>query len=243
MVLLIGNGVFLTLGFSGLFFVLDGWASSFGLRCAAVYSSFVGPYALGLPIAAMLLATHVAPMLRRSKAILIAVLAELGVSALFGAITFLGAFASDLGSARATVEGLLWRSVWLGFLVVACIVALRLYQGLYPAPKPQTQPSAGFQPYRPPTYGSPYPGQPMYPQPTYAPGTAAPSYGPSETITDNAGWPIIPPPPQPAPLIVASSEPTTRIAPQTVDIGGDATQKVPEPPERSEPGTQVIELS
>ena len=127
--------------------------------------------------------------------------------------------------------------------------------------------AAGFQPYRQPTYGSPYPGQPMYPQPTYAPGTAAPSYGPSETITDNAGWPVAPPPPQPAPLIVASSDPTTRIAPQTVEIGGDATQKVPalssphpttpppatplpatppppsSPPERSEPGTQVIELS
>ncbi|MDT5028211.1 MAG: hypothetical protein QOE61_4637, partial [Micromonosporaceae bacterium] len=98
--LLAGNAVFLLIGFSDLFFVIDRWASDFGLRCAQVFATFVGPVSLILPIAALLLATHVTPMLRRSRQVLIAVLAELGVSALFGAITFLGAFAHDLGSPR-----------------------------------------------------------------------------------------------------------------------------------------------
>jgi hypothetical protein len=251
-VLLAGNGVFLILGFSGLFFVLDRWGSEFGLRSSAVFATFVGPYSLGLPIVAMLLATHVYPMVRRSKAVLIAVLVELAVSAFFGLVTFLGAFANDLASARATVEGLLWRSVWLAFLIFTCIVVVRLWLGLYPAAK--TGPVSYPPTYRQPTYGSPYPGQPMYPQASFTPGAASPSYTRPETITDSAGWPIVPPPPVPAPLVIPvqleppGGEATTRIAAPTIEIGereeqasaspavandeitgGDATQKIPAP--------------
>ena len=82
------------------------------------------------------------------------------MGALFGFITFLGAFAHDLSSARDTIEGLMERSVWLGFLVIACIVVVRVWMGLYPPPKPRA-----YQTYLPqPTYGRPYPGQPLYPQ-------------------------------------------------------------------------------
>lgn len=241
-VLLAGNGVFLVLGFSGLFFVLDRWGSEFGLRSEAVFSTFVGPYSLGLPIVAMLLATHVYPMVRRSKAVLITVLAELAVSAFFGLVTFLGAFANDLASARATVEGLLWRSVWLAFLIFACIVAVRLWLGLYPAAKagPVGYPAT----YRQPTYGSPYPGQPMYPQATFTPGSAQPSYTPHETVLDSSGWPVVPPPPVPGPLVLPvqleplGGEATTRIAAETIEIGGDATQKISPPePERTPAGS------
>jgi len=208
--LLAGNGVFLALGISGLFFVIDRWASDFGLRCAAVYLDFTGPLALGLPVAAMLLATHVAPILRRARTILITVFAELCVSAVFGAVTYLGAFAHDLSSVRATIEGLLFRSVWLGFLVLSCILLARVWRGLYPAPKPRP---AGFPAYPQPTYGRPYPGQPLYPQGTYQPGTD--EYLESvDPFAADTGWPVVPPPPRPGPLVVEPvGEQTMRFAP------------------------------
>jgi hypothetical protein len=215
--LLAGNTVFLALGFSRLFFVLDGWATGFGLRCVAVFDAFVGPLALGLPVLAMLLSTHVAPMLRRTRPILITVGVQLGVSALFGAITFLGAFAHDVStSVRATIEDTLLRVVWLGFLVLACVVVVRVWMGLFPAPRPQP---AGY--YATPTYGRPYPGQPMYAQPsvpTYQPGTATP--GPVST-----GWPVVPPPPRPEPLVM-EADLTVQMEPVPPEVGGDATQKV-----------------
>ena len=214
---LAANGVFLALGVSGLFFVIDRWASDFGLRCAAVYLDFTGPLALGLPVLAMLLATHVAPILRRTRAILITVFAQLCLSVLFGAVTYLGAFAYDLNSVRATIEHLLYRSVWLGFLVLVCILFARIWRGLYPALKPRP---AGFPTYAQPTYGRPYPGQPLYPQGTYQPGTD--EYLDSvDPFAADTGWPVVPPPPRPAPLVV--------------EEGGDQTMRfsplVPEQPE------------
>ena len=215
--LLAGNGVFLALGISGLFFVIDRWASDFGLRCAAVYLDFTGPLALGLPVLAMLLATHVAPILRRARAVMITVFAQLCVSVMFGAVTYLGAFAYDLNSVRATIEHLLYRSVWLGFLVLVCILFARIWRGLYPGPKPRP---AAFPAYAQPTYGRPYPGQPLYPQGTYQPGTD--EYLDSvDPFAADTGWPVVPPPPRPAPLVV--------------EEGGDRTMRfsplVPEQPE------------
>jgi hypothetical protein len=273
--LLAGNAVFLALGFSGLFFVVDRWATGLGERCVAAYDAFVGPTSVGLPLVAMLLATHVAPMVRRTRSILIAVLAELGVSAFFGAITFLGAFAHDLSSVRATVEGLLRRSVWLGFLVLACVVVARVWIGLYPAPKPQL---AGYTTYGQPTYGRPYPGQPMYPPPTYQSGiaqlaTAQPPTDatramveptpatpavadPTDVIptdamhtdamhtdavradairavadekTSGTGWPVVPPPPTPAPLVMPASSITSPAA--SLEKAADPTASMPSPAE------------
>jgi hypothetical protein len=208
--LLTGNAVFLFLGLTSLLMVINGWGSEFGLRCARVFGTFVGPLALGLPLLAVLLATHVAPMLARSRSIVITALVEYGVSALFGVITFLGAFAHDLSSVRATVEGLLGRSVWLGFLVLASILLVRIFTGLFPARR-----AASYGTYRPATYGRPYPGQPIYPHATYQPGVAGPVYpSPGEAATDDdgSGWPVVPPPPMPGPLRVQPS-PTVRITP------------------------------
>lgn len=282
--LLAANAVFLALGFSGLFIVLDRWGSDFGLRSAAVFDAFAGPLALGLPMIAMLLATHVAPMVARARLILIVVLVEYAVSALFGAVTFLGAFAYDLSSARATLEGLLERSTWLGLLVLATIIIVRVWLRLFPAPKRST-PYAGYPRV---TYGKPYPGQPMYPQPgspvpgmqsgpvpaasqlpggfqplspppgvfppgSTLPGAIPPAFPPPgaaqptplitgaaspEEPTAAQGWPVVPPPPMPAPLVV-DHDPTRRVPsprPVPADSGGDATQVVP-PPDRAEPRT------
>jgi hypothetical protein len=232
--LLVANAVLLFLGFSGLIFVIDGWADGFGARSAAQFGAFVGPLALGLPFVAMLLATHVPPMVPRSRMILLTVLVQYGVSAAFGVVTFLGAFAHDLGSVRATVEGLLGRSVWLGLLVLAGIVVARVLTGLYPPPPPRRYP------YSAPVYGRPYPGQPVYPnanppapvpglttavpptpvvveqptvvveQPTVkveAPTSAGqPNYDDAlfESPSTEGGWPVVPPPPMPAPLTIPS---------------------------------------
>jgi hypothetical protein len=235
--LLAGNAVFLALGLSQLFFVIDGWASEFGQRCLTVFPTFVGIVSLSAPMAALLLATHVAPMVTRSKLIVLGVIIEYGVSALFGVISFLGAFAQGLNSVRATFEGTLERGVWLALLVLACVIATRLQMGLYPRPVPPSYAEPG---YLPATYGRPYPGQPLYPHayPTQRRNGIAVAIAdpidPFETaMTSGSGWPAIPPPPMPSPLLV-DPDPTTRIelpVPVTAELGGEATQIVRAPSE------------
>jgi hypothetical protein len=239
--LLAGNAVFLLLGISRLFIVIDGWASQFGQRCVLVYPTFVGLVSLALPMGALLLATHLAPMIPRSKLVVLGVAIEYGVSALFGVITFLGAFAHGLSSARETLEGTLERGVWLAFLVLACVIALRLQLRLYP-PTPRRPAYADA--YLPTTYGKPYPGQPLYPQsyPTRTNGSAAtvvasgavPPTDPfDDAATSGSGWPAVPPPPMPTLLLDA--DPTTRIElPVPAESGGEATQIMRAPEEVSE---------
>ena len=74
------------------------------------------------------------PVVPRHRLILLAAGIEYGVSAFFGLATFLGAFADDLPAARATLEGLLCRAVWLAFLSLGALVLARLYVGLVPGP-------------------------------------------------------------------------------------------------------------
>jgi hypothetical protein len=205
--LLAGNAVFLLIGVTRLFVVIDRWASDFGLRCSEVFPMFVGPYALGLPILAVLLATHVEPMVHRTRLVLLVAIAEYGVSAFFGALTFLGAFAFDLRSPRAVIEAVLLRGVWLGFLVLGGMVLYRLWRGLFPPPPPRSPVYGGG--YAPTTYGKPYPGQPMYPQP------GAPTSPDAQAAGDQsaaAAWPEVPPPPMPAPITI-EPDPTTRLTP------------------------------
>jgi hypothetical protein len=231
--LLAGNAVFLLLGLTRLLLVVDGWGSQFGPRSVNAFPTFVGPVSLALPMAAMLLATHISPMVARSRAVVLTVLVEYGVSALFGLITFLGAFAQGLFSARATVEGTLERGVWLGFLVVAGAVALRLQLGLFP--RPRRHPYAAG--YLPTTYGQPYPGQPVYPHThplQHVNGGSPTSIADdpyAQAATSGSGWPAVPPPPMPAPIVI-DPDPTTRLAlpvPVTAELGGDATQVVRAP--------------
>ena len=240
--LLAANGVFLFLGVSRLLFVIDGWASDFGTRSAARFGDFVGPLALGLPLAAVLVATHVAPMVARSRAVLITALAQLGTSALFGAITFLGAFADGLSSVRATLEGLLERTTWLALLVFVGIVVFRVLTGLFPSPPKR------YAVYSSPVYGRPYPGQPMFPhQPVPASGIDLPGREPSpapasyaepdvdyddelfDQPTSQTGWPVVPPPPTP---VLTGFEPTVHVTPVTAPLNGEATRRMlpPDPP-------------
>jgi hypothetical protein len=239
--LLIGNAVFLFIGLSDLLFVVTGWGSQFGARSVAAFDSFAGPFAIGLPLLAVLLATHVAPVLPKSRIILLAALGSYAVSAVFGVITFLGAFAGSLFSVRATFDGLLWRSVWLGFLAMAAMAVYRVYHAMFPPAPPK-----GTYSYGPTVYGRPYPGQPMYPQPTYQPGTAEPRYSPPPTAifdgpTAETGWPAVAPQPSAQVPPPVAAEPTVRV---TMPREGDPTRlmppvvgatRSPAPPARSAP--------
>jgi hypothetical protein len=252
--LLVGNAVFLLVGVSRLLLVIDGWASQFGFRSAAVFSVFVGLFGIGLPFLAVLLATHVTPMVPRTRLVLAVAAGEYAVSGFFGLLTFLGAFAYDLNSPRAVIEGVLMRGVWLGFLGLASLLLFRVWRGLFPPPPPRPV-YGGYPP--PTTYGRPYPGQPMYPQ------TAPTATSPPAAQGSPAGWPEVPPPPMPAPIVmdpsptaslaippsggdetaridVLPAEPTTHIELQPPETGGDATQVVPLPPTRDEPATSEI---
>ncbi len=217
--LLIGNGVFLFIGLSDLLFVVNGWASGFGTRSVGAFDAFAGPLAVALPLLAVLIATHMGPTLPKARTILIGALGSYAFSAVFGVITYLGAFAGSLFSVRDTFDGLLWRSVWLCFLAIAGMAVYRVYQAMFPAAPPKA-------PYGPTVYGRPYPGQPMYPQPTYQPGTAEPRYEqPRDTAvfdapTAETGWPAVPPqmaPPAAGPTVTptvrpaADSDPTVRV--------------------------------
>jgi hypothetical protein len=207
LVLLGANTVFLFLGTMGLFFVVDGWATGFGVRSAAAYGVFVaGLVPVGFPFLAVLLATHVRPIVGRARLITLAAVIQYGVSAVLGLITFLGAFANDLDSVRATLEGVLYRLTWAGLLAFAGMVTLRLWLGLFYVPKPRAVQQFQYSP----SYGQPYPGQPMYPSPSYLTGRAEPPYsgGPASQSGSPAGprsggppgWPAVPPPPMPVPV-------------------------------------------
>ena len=90
--LLAGNAVFLFLGVSDLLFVVGGWAGGFGARSEAVFGTFAGPVAIALPLLAMLLATHLSPVLPSSRTILLTALGEYAVSAVVHGHAHRGAY-------------------------------------------------------------------------------------------------------------------------------------------------------
>lgn len=157
--LLAGNGVLLFLGVSNLLFVVTDWITRFGARSESVFDTFAGPVAIALPLLAMLLATHVNPVLPQSRVILQVALVQYAVSGFFGVVTYLGSFAEGVFSVRSTVNGLISRAVWLAFLAIAAMAVYRVYRTVYP-PMPRSPYG-----YGPAVYGRPYPGQPTYPRP------------------------------------------------------------------------------
>lgn len=176
--LLGGNAVFLLIAVLSLFFTFDNWAIGFGARADATFNDFAGLIAIGFPVIAVLLATHVPPMLGRARVMTLVALIEYAVSGFFGLIAFIGRFASRLdgppvlgGSGlRRAFEGLFGGMVWLGLLAFAAYVVYRVWAIVFFVPKPRYA--------YPPTYGQPYPGQPTYAQapPAYQPGYAQPGY-------------------------------------------------------------------
>ena len=172
-VLLAGNAVLLFLSITSLIFVVDGWASEFGRRAANTYYGFVGQTSILVPLIAMLIATHIRPPVRHARTITLATLAEYLVSAFFGVVTFIGAFAEDVANGRGSTvrfifENLIVRMVWLVFFALAAYLVWRVAIGMYAPVRPVQTPEG----YAPPT-----------PSPT----------------PESSGWPSVPPPPMPNP--------------------------------------------
>jgi hypothetical protein len=224
--LLAGNGVLLFLGVSDLLFVVSDWTGGFAARSEAVFGNFAGPVAVALPLLAVLIATHVAPVLPQSRAILLTAFGQYLLSGLFGVITYLGAFANGVFEVRATFDGLLGRAVWLAFLTIAATAVYRVYRAMYPPPPP----AAAYR-YPPTVYGQPYPGQPSYPRPTHyrSGASGAVPVDPAET----AEVPPIPAPGAPTTVVPTQAgpaaavpeppaEPTRLIAPPGTAPGGSA---------------------
>jgi hypothetical protein len=202
--LLGGNAIFLLFAFFDLIFVIDGWASGFGVRSEITFGTFIGFLSITLPLLAVILGVFMRPEVPRAKLIVTAALIEYAVSAFFGVITFIAAFAHEVGPAsiyggggdtRHALESAVQRLVWIGFFALAALLVYRIWRARYYTPRPKpAYPGYG-------QYGQP--GQPTYQSgqsghQQYAPGRVStggqPSYG-----QPYPGYPSPPPMPPATP--------------------------------------------
>ncbi|WP_018221044.1 hypothetical protein [Salinispora pacifica] len=167
--------------------------------------TFTGIEVVVLPLLAVLLATHLHPVLPRAKLITQVALGQYAFSAFFGTLTFLIWSVDRLVSAvlLEAFLGFLSQLAGLGLLLVAGFMVYRIWRRLYYVPKPKPQPGVYGAP-QPGVYGAPQPGWPAPPpggqpggQPGW-PGQGAGWSGPSQ----GAGWPASPQPAPPQPGVV-----------------------------------------
>jgi hypothetical protein len=203
--LLVVNGVTLLFGVVDLLLIFQDWSANFLNGVDSSFGTFVGVVSVTFPLLAVLLATHIKPVLAQARLITVGALIEYGVSALFGVVCLLAGFLhgltssitiNGLSSPRRALEMFLIRGAWLAVLAVAALAVYQVFQGMYAGVKPAPtgypqqpgypyaygQPGYPQQPYQqppppPPPYGAPQPGWagPSGTHPTYAP--AQPHYG------------------------------------------------------------------
>ncbi|MEU1399526.1 hypothetical protein ABZ403_26120 [Micromonospora zamorensis] len=181
--LLGANAVFLFVGLLRLIAPND--YSSFTDRAGSAFYAFIGVEAVVLPLLAVLLATHVSPVLPKAKLITQVALAEYAVSALFGTLTMLVWTVGRLAETEVldALLGVLTRFAWMVIFAVAAWVVYTVWRAHYYVPRPKPQPGVygqaqpgwpqqqgGWpgqgQPGGQPQGGWPAPGQPGgYPQP------------------------------------------------------------------------------
>jgi hypothetical protein len=137
---------------------------TFTARAGSGLFDFAGLTAIVLPLLAVLLATHVQPVVGRAKQITIAAAAEYAVSAVFAAIALLGWLVGSLADAafRVAFTGLLVRAAFLLMFAVAALIVFKVWRTLYYVPRPKAQPGVygkprpyGQQPGYSPAYGQP----------------------------------------------------------------------------------------
>ncbi|WP_329107526.1 hypothetical protein OG792_04275 [Micromonospora sp. NBC_01699] len=167
-----------------------GEGDEFTRRAGGSFGDFVGLTAILLPLLAVLIATHLQPIVGQAKLITQIALVEYAVSALFAVVTVLAWLVGTLaeGEFRQAFTGLLTQIAFLMIFGVAAFLVFKVWRTLYYVPKPKPQqgyygqpgfPQQGFpqqgypQGYPPQGYpqpGQPQPGQPQgypqgYPQP------------------------------------------------------------------------------
>lgn len=219
-------------------------------RAAGVFFTVAGLTGVLLPLAAVLLATHLAPPVRRAGLVTQVALAEYAASAVLAVVATLGWLGGSLadGEVRLAFTGLLTRLAHLGLLAVAGYVVFTVWRGLYRTPRPKREPGVYGRP-QPQAYGQPTaPGTPgVYGQPTATPpgfpstGTAFPATSPAQP------GPTAFPPTPPAPASTPSAD-TTRIASYNLPSAGappapvsppQATPPAPTAPVVSAEATQI----
>ncbi|PWU51836.1 hypothetical protein DLE60_32015, partial [Micromonospora globispora] len=156
LVLLGANAVLLFVGLIRLLVSTDGYGSFTG-RAGSAFFAFVGVESAVLPVLAVLLATHVQPVLPKAKLITQAALGEYAAGALFGALSLLIWLVGRLadGEVLDALLGLLTRLAWLAIFGVAAFVVFKVWRTLYYTPKtPKPAPQPGM-------YGQAQPGWPQ----------------------------------------------------------------------------------
>ncbi|MEV4655450.1 hypothetical protein [Micromonospora sp. NPDC049301] len=210
--LLGANAVFLFVGLLRLLSPND--YSSFTDRAGNAFFAFVGLEAVALPLLAVLLATHVSPVLPKAKLITQVALGEYAVSALLGTLTMLIWTVGRLAEAEVldALLGVLTRFAWLMIFAAAAWVVYTIWRKLYYVPRPKPQPGV---------YGQPQPGWPQqqggWPgQPGSQPGGGWPAPG------QPGGYP-----PAQHPGQYGQPSPPFGSAPQSAPPFGSAPQSAP----------------
>ncbi|MCP3783117.1 hypothetical protein [Micromonospora sp. A3M-1-15] len=200
LVLLGANAVLLFVGLLRLLVPVDDY-STFSGRAGSTFFAFVGLESTVLPLLAVLLATHVRPVLPKAKLITLVALIEYAVSAVFGALTFLIWMVGRLadGEVLDAFLGLLTRVAWLAVFAIAAFVVFKIWRTLYYVPKPKPQPGV---------YGQAQPGWPQQPGPGQPGGYPAPGGYPQAGAPQQPGGY-----PQPGPYGPPQSAPPFNSAP------------------------------
>ncbi|MFF0150528.1 hypothetical protein [Micromonospora sp. NPDC005203] len=251
--LLGANAVFLFVGLLR-WIAPDG---SFTDRSGSASETFVGLAAVALPLLAVLLATHISPVVPKAKLITQVALGEYGVSAIFGTLTLLIWTVGQLVEAEVldALLGVLTRIAWMVIFAVAAWVVYTIWRAHYYVPRPKPQPGVYGQPQQPgwpqqqggwptpgqpggqPQGGWPAPGQPGgYPADQYGGQYAQPS-PPFQAPQSAPPQPQSAPPAHPAPQSAPpaspfgqppSADPTQAIPRQSVEPpSADPTQAIP----------------
>ncbi|MEU7673377.1 hypothetical protein AB0C42_01000 [Micromonospora taraxaci] len=175
--LLGANAVFLFVGLLRLIAPND--YSSFTDRAGSAFYSFIGVEAVALPLLAVLLATHISPVLPKAKLITQVALVEYAVSAFFGTLTMLIWTVGRLAQAEIldALLGVLTRFAWMVVFAVAAWVVYTVWRAHYYVPRPKQQPGV---------YGQPQPGQPHPGWPQQQGGWPAPGQPGGQ---QQGGWP------------------------------------------------------
>lgn len=204
-------------------------------RAGSAAAAFTGIEAVVLPLLAVLLATHLHPVLPRAKLITQVALGQYAFSAFFGALTFLIWFVDRLVSAELLIAflGFLSQLAGLGLLLLAGFPVYQIWRRLYYVPKPKPQPGV---------YGAPQPGWPAPPpggQPGAQPGWPGPGQG-AGWPGQSAGWPgpgpgaSWPAPPQSGAVYGQSTAPPGGASPPGPPFGQpssvEPTQAIPRQP-------------
>ncbi|MBY8872166.1 hypothetical protein K7640_09975 [Micromonospora sp. PLK6-60] len=259
LVLLAVNALFLFVGLLR-WLVPTEYGDSTG-RAGGAFEHVAELPAVLLPLLAVLLVTHLAPVPPRAPLITKVALAEYAAGGVLGLLTFLvwtiGRLAE--GEVLDAFLGMLTRVGWLALLAAGAFVVWRIWSNLYQAPKPQPgvygrpqqpggwpapgQPGGQFGPPAPgqpgSQFGPPAPGQPggsfgppAPGQPQYGPaGQPAPQYGQPYPGQPTADPYGQPPYPPPAP---GGAQPAYPAPPFGQPPSADPTQAIPRQP--GEPG-------